>query len=290
MRGPFARATAILGAIVLTGCLPDPEPASPAFWQVDGPNGERAWLLGTIHALERPAQWRGPAIDKAIGEASLIAVEVGDINDVKATERAFNALSRSPGQPPLSQRIDPALRPALAELLTDMALKDGDYGDIETWAAALMLANTTRSNLQATNGVDSAILSEVRDKPVFEFEGAHGQLSLFDRLPEKEQRDLLNAVVRDGGNDGSASPRLAEAWRRGDMAAIEAETRRGLLADPELREVLYTARNRAWSERTIARMRQGARPFVAVGAAHMAGSEGLPALLTARGYRITRLQ
>ncbi|MCG6121031.1 MAG: TraB/GumN family protein, partial [Blastomonas sp.] len=37
-------------------------------------------------------------------------------------------------------------------------------------------------------------------------------------------------------------------------------------------------------------MRLGARPFVAVGAAHLAGPDSVQALLEARGYTVTRLQ
>lgn len=281
---------AALGAVAPAGCAPSPEPASPAFWQVEGLNGERAWLLGTIHALARPADWKRPAIAKALDEASVIAVEVGNLDDQAAMASTLAALSRTPGQPPLSARVDPALRPALAKLLAGAGLKDSDFGDTETWAAALTLAGAGDASLSAEYGVDRAILRGRGRKPVLELEGARGQLGLFDALPEKEQRDLLAIVVHEGGKDGSASGSLAAAWRKGDMAAIEAEAHRGLLADPELREALYVARNRAWILRIEALMRQGAQPFVAVGAAHMVGSEGLPAQLAARGFRVRRIQ
>ena len=74
------------------------------------------------------------------------------------------------------------------------------------------------------------------------------------------------------------------------MATIEAETSRGMLADPELRAALFTQRNRKWSERVAELMQGGASPFVAVGAAHMAGSDGLPAMLAAKGFRVRRVQ
>ena len=117
--------------------------------------------------------------------------------------------------------------------------------------------------------------------------GAAAQLGLFDALPEREQRDLLAAVVAE-----AAYPErdLSASWRKGDMNAIEAETRSGLLADPELRAVLFTGRNRRWTGRIAQAVRSGSKPFVAVGAAHMAGPEGLPAMLTAEGFTVTRVE
>jgi uncharacterized protein YbaP (TraB family) len=279
-----------LGAVLLAACGPAPEPARPAFWRIDGPGGQRAWLLGTIHALDRPAEWRSPAIDQALDEASLLAVEVGNLDDAAAMQGALAALSRTAGQPPLSARVDPELRPDLARLLDSAGLKDSGFADVETWAAALALARAGEVSLASEYGVDRAILRDKGRKPVLELEGARGQLGLFDALPETEQRDLLDAVVREAGHEDGASGSLAAAWRKGDMATIEAQTRRGMLADPELRAALFTQRNRKWSERVAALMQGGARPFVAVGAAHMAGSEGLPAMLAAKGFTVRRVQ
>jgi hypothetical protein len=275
-------------AAALAACSPSPQPAHPALWQVDGPHGERAWLFGTIHALERPVAWHSAPIDAALAQSDRIVVEIADMGH--SMSDTFEAMSHSPGLPPLSQRVAPEYRESLERLLASARMPESRFAQTETWAAALTLSRAGEANLDSANGIDRAVVRAAGGKPVGELEGARGQLSLFDSLPERDQRDLLQIVVADADKPGSDSTGLAEAWRKGDMAAIEVETHRGLLADPELREVLFAGRNRAWSDRIAAMMQAGAHPFVAAGAAHMAGAEGLPALLAAKGYRVTRVQ
>jgi uncharacterized protein len=278
---------AALALAVLAACGAKSDPASPALWEVTAPDGKRGWLFGTIHALPRRADWRSDAIDEALAEADLIAVEISTRGDPAARQQIFTDLARSSGLPPLSQRVPPSLRGRLAELLDQTGLSEADFARTETWAAALTLARAASPEMDSAHGIDRAVEALADGRPVIELEGTRGQLRLFDALPEAEQRDLLAAVVADPWA-GVDSP--AEAWRRGDMAAIERETRRGLLADPELREVLFTARNQSWARLIQAMILSGRRPFVAVGGAHMAGSDGLPALLAARGFTVRRVQ
>ena len=285
------RGLALAQALVLAACAqPKPEPAHPALWRIDGPNGESGWLFGTIHSLARPALWRSAEVDGALNGSDRIVVEVGNLADAKALQRTFAAMSRTSGLPVLSTRVEPALRPRLAEALRKIGARETTFAGVETWAVALSLARAGQSAEEAANGIDRAVLAAAAGKPVVELEGATRQLGVFDALPEAEQRDLLAAVLHDADSIDNEGGDLAAAWRAGDMRRIEAETRKGLLADPELREALYTGRNHDWAGKLSAMLAQGAHPFVAVGAAHMAGGEGLPALLTARGYTVTRVQ
>ncbi len=279
---------ALLLILALAGCAA-PTRADPALWRVDGPHGERGWLFGTIHALDRPADWRTPRVREAFDAADRLVVEVANVSDGTAIARDYQALAHTPGEPPLSQRVPPVLRAKLAAALKAAHMDDGDFGDVETWAAALALARAMAGDEASANGVDGAVIKQADARPVIELEGAATQFAIFDRLSEADQRALLAYVVKDGGKD-DADADLADAWRRGDMARIERATRTGMLADPGLRDALYVRRNQAWVDRLALLLRSGTRPFVAVGAAHMAGREGLPALLAARGFTVTRVE
>lgn len=276
--------------LALAGCA-RPAEVRPALWLVQGPAGQRAWLFGTIHALPDPVAWRSPVVDRALAAADRLVLEVAAIEDDARTARAFADLAQSPGLPPLAQRVLPDLRDEL-----DTGLREGGFAPAaldpyETWAAALMLQNAAAAagEQDSGNGIDRA-LARTWTGRTEELEGAAAQLAIFDRLPEAQQRALLGAVLRDAADRDDRLRQLQQAWAHGDMGLIARVTDEGFAGQPGLREALLTARNRAWVARVEALLNARAQPFVAVGAAHLAGTEGLPALLAARGWRVARLQ
>lgn len=284
---PLAAAGALL--LALAGCAKPPpaEPVTPALWEVSGPANEKAWLFGTIHALPAPVAWRSAKVDAAIAGSDLLLLEIDE--DAAAVAETFTKLSRSPGLPPLAERLPPAERPRLAALLREYGLKPADLRGTETWAAAMLLSQRAQGEASARYGIEAELRRAAAGKPAAALEGAAAQLALFDRLAEADQRALLAAVV-DEAAEPDRPDTLGTAWKRGDVAALDRETHSGMMADPELRAALLVNRNRAWAEKIAARLRAGRRPLVAVGAAHMAGPDGLPALLAAQGFRVTRVQ
>ena len=280
---------ALAAALAVTACAKPVEPATPALWEVTGPDGQHAYLFGTIHALPPQVAWQSPRIEAALAASDRLVLEIRQLKDRDAMQAIFARLARTPGQPPLSARVSPRYRPALARLLDRAGLADGQFADIETWAAALTLAQAARG-ADSGQGVDRVLMGMAGNKPVEELEGTAAQLGLFDTLPESKQRDLLDSVIAEAGQAAAEESLVEGYWRRGDMEALARETHRGMLADKELRDILLVRRNAAWAERVAAMMRAGQRPFVAAGAAHMAGPEGLPALLAGRGYTVRRVQ
>ena len=292
---------ALAGALTLAACGEPardwPEP-SPALWEVSGEHGEKAWLFGTIHALPDGAEWRTPAFERAFAASDLLMVEIGDLDDSRAAARAFEQFAKTPGLPALSARAPLEDRPAVGALMVRAGMDDADFWDVETWAAALILANAVRES-ETGNGVDRDLLdlarperlavpASRRGKPVEALETFSAQFARFDRLSEAEQRRFLAAVARDSGREDTDAQ--AEAWLTGDLAALASRVERELNAQPALRQALVTDRNDYFAARIAATIEEGREPFVAVGAGHMLGPDGLPALLAERGYAVRRVQ
>lgn len=280
-----------LGLLLALGaCAHEPaRKVTPALWEVSGPDGQRGWLFGSIHALPKPVDWRTPAMDSALTGSDRLVMEIGRNDDSQAINRIYRELAASSGLPPLVERVEPEKRAALVASMKRLGLDPADFSQTETWAAALALSRAASADQSRAFGMEQELTEATSAKPVVALEGAEAQLRGFDALPETEQRDLLAAVVAEAGG-AIGNERLAHAWASGDMAALEAETRNGILADPELREALLIAPNRRWAKKVAAILRSGGRPLVAVGAAHMAGPAGIPALLASDGFAVKRLQ
>lgn len=288
-------ALALCGALAACGprsgvesSVPD---SYPALWEVTGEDGsEEGWLFGTIHALPDGTQWRSPEFRDVVARADTLVVEVGNLGDRQRLAEVFQSLAydRVPTAP-LAQRVSPEWRDELAGLL-ERAGTDGTRLDaMESWAAALTLAQLAQTG-RSENGADLSLLGDFEGRSVVELEGAGAQLAIFDTLPEEEQRDLLDAVIEEAAASQGDEERLANAWKKGDLDRLLALTRVGILADPELKEALLDARNRAWAARIERLLASPEKPLVAVGAGHLLGPEGLPALLAARGYMVRRIR
>ena len=280
----------------LAGCseeVPDSvfsQPASPILYQVNDSDGNtEAWLFGTIHSLPDGVEWRTKKLEDVVGKADLLVVEIAELEDQRAMTQTFNSLAITRGQPDISRKVPEEYRPALFDMIRRAGLRPSDFGATETWAAALTLAQVGETG-QASNGADRALMLEFADSQIHELEGIRKQLGIFDQLPEVEQRELLVEVILDVERRTSDPGKTRFAWLTGDLEELERLGSTGLLADPELRAALLVDRNIDWIEQLLPILDTTQVPLVAVGTAHLVGSDGLPAMLEKKGFKVTRVQ
>lgn len=284
----------LLITLAVTNCDGAPPPLAewephPALWEVANESGEvEGWLFGTVHALPDGTRWRWPQLNATIASAEMLVVEVANLDDDEAMASAFQALAFDTPAIPLRSRISTEYRDKFDALLGKSGSSSTAFDRMETWAAALALAQLAQDGGQE-NGVDRALISDFDGRRVFELEGAAAQLAIFDALPEKEQRDLIDAVIVEAASTRAEDQTLAEDWRRGDLGKLAETSEQGILADPELREALLQRRNRDWAEKVDRLFAEPERPLIAVGAGHLVGEESLVRLLEARGYNVRRI-
>ena len=283
---------AVVALLALVGCAAAPAvPADrPALWRAtDGDT--TIWLFGTIHLLPADVRWNEGHVARAIAASDTLVTEI-PAADPQTQAAAFLKLARRDDLPPIAARVPGDKRALLTAAIARAGTSARTLDRLATWAAALTLtAGTAGQAGGSREAAPEAVLAQAfAGKRHAALETFAGQLGLFAGLPEDQQRRLLVQAI--GAQDGATRDyaQLLTAWRRGDTAAIEAEARRALGGEPELARVLLTGRNRAWADRLQQLAAQPGTLFVAVGAGHLVGSHGVPALLSERGFRVARIQ
>jgi uncharacterized protein YbaP (TraB family) len=119
------------------------------------------------------------------------------------------------------------------------------------------------------------------------------QLSVFTSLTLDEQKSLLRHVLDEYRTYPRMYEQLTEAYLARDLDTLaDISFGNPISDDPALQEKfmqqMLTRRNHRMVERMEPHFKRG-KVFVAVGALHLVGDEGLIALLRKRGYSVTPL-
>lgn len=282
-------------ALLTAAChkaAPPPLPAKVALWEIADTSGTRGWIFGTVHALPAGVQWRRPAIDHALANADRLVLEIAQPLDGNVAGVALARLAYTPGLPPPSARVAMKYRAALAKVYKDLNLTDAQFRDEESWAVALQIAaiGGEKQGMDPASGVEPQLRKLIGGKPVAGLETLDGQFGIFDTLPDRAQQTLLEQIAVEAADNRDDEADMVRLWLRGDDLGIARESQKGFLSDPTLHQALLTGRNAAWASQIDAMLKDGAAPFIAVGAAHVAGSDGLPALLKAKGWLVRRVE
>jgi uncharacterized protein YbaP (TraB family) len=175
------------------------------------------------------------------------------------------------------------------------------FRPMEPWLALLTLQVSALQSegFDAGQGVEMTLarVAEESGKPMLGLETAAEQFDAFDALPLEVQERMLHDFLLGGGGDtgergAETVSLLIDAWHKGDAARIEAEVFAELGRDPSMEpyfERFYFERNRDMARDIAELVDGGGRWFVAVGAAHVVGAQGIPSLLSERGYAVRRV-
>lgn len=287
-----ATALALAATLALSGCGfgDDLEPASPALWLVS--NGDaQIYLLGSMHALPRAMQWDDGPVATAMRQSTMLVMELTPAEAAKAGD-IFTELSPRERPITLEQRLPADALAALQKRPKSERALFSD--DLEDWAIMLLLGQSVArdANLKTKFGVETSLSAYFKNegKSVMGLETARSQLMIFETLPLATQRRLLSNALLKSGTAAEDVKALLDAWAKGDVAALAARINEDVESVPEAYKSLISDRNIRWADWSAERLSQPGTTLIAVGAGHMVGEQGLPALLQERGYKVERLQ
>ncbi len=268
-------------------------------WKIDG-KGLKApsYLFGTIHLICQEDVVISRATRRAFAATRQLAMEIdmgnaGETNMLDMLDKG--AMMR--GDTTLEMLLDTA----------DMGLITSFFQDslgmpfmppmnrIKPMFLSTMLLQGEQDCEQTSYEEEFVALARRQKKPTLGIETAEQQLALFDYLSYKEQAAMLVSDLKSSMTPMAASSSapdmtlqsVTELYKQGKITEL-LETLRSEEAGA-FEDVLLNNRNRAWIP-IIEAMIQKKATFIAVGAGHLAGEQGIVHLLRKQGYRLTPMK
>ena len=256
-------------------------------WQVNGTGIEPSYVFGTIHVAERHVRTQLDKVRDVLAGSRVFVMEA--IFDPDAIEK-LRAMMFFTGGTRLRDVISADLYAQALAILRAYHVTEMDLAAMKPWAVYLTMS------YPADMGVilDQRLLGLAREagldtmglETVVEQGGLFNSFSLDDQV-----RLLTDAVchreilVRD-------FEKMISLYTEENLAGLSSYGQRYAFSDNSLYEALtkklLTDRNRLMVERMQTALETG-NAFIAVGALHLTGEDGILALLQRRGFEVTRV-
>jgi uncharacterized protein YbaP (TraB family) len=263
-------------------------------WEIAAAGGH-VYMLGSVHMLRESDHPLPAAIYDAYAAADALIMEL-DITaiDPIATQMLVNELGMIQNGKQLCDLLgstDCAEAQRLAERVNiPLSMLTG----AEPWFAAITIDALLlmRLGFSPAHGIETSLAASAAEdgKPVSGFETERQQLEMLDALSPEAQRDLLIETLLEGEDIAATMDDLVRSWRHGDTERLEAGLLREIRQYPEIYQAIVVRRNENWVEQIIKLLDDRKNYLIIVGAMHMIGDNGVPALLRQRGYEVRQLR
>ncbi len=273
------------------------------FWQITGPEGQVSYLLGTMHTTD-PQVTNLPARARAaLKQSKRVLVEVADLSP--------QAVAGIMGKRPdlffslQGGRLNTMLSEADYKVVVAAAQKAGMPGHmvpvLKPWFASVSffaVPNCEKLRLNAKEPVLDKLVEtwgKAAGAEIIGLESLEEQFAAFNSIPLNDQITLVENGVhaKDFAQDiYSTTIDLYKTRQLGLIMPLSLlyvrDRLKSLSANASFKAILINKRNRTMHERALPHVQKGGA-FIAVGALHLPGKEGLVNLFKQSGFQVEKL-
>jgi uncharacterized protein YbaP (TraB family) len=269
-------------------------------WRIEPADAAPSWLFGTMHMTDPRVVSLPERARQAFEKAQVVVIETTDILD---QAKMTGAMMKRPelmmftGDQSLSDLIPEEDRSMVRSALSARGIPLASVEKMKPWIIASLVSLPACELARKAAGADVLDVKLARDaeaagKEVAGLETAESQLEAMASLPMSLHVEGLVETLRLGDRIDDVMETVLQLYLDGEtglfwpfFSAVMPESEDDAGAYAIFQETMVTARNRGMAEGALSFIEEGGA-FIAVGALHLPGEEGLVALLEAQGFKV----
>jgi uncharacterized protein YbaP (TraB family) len=258
-------------------------------WEVSG-NGLTApsYVFGTIHLIPKKDFVMDASVKKAFENCKTLALEA-DLNMDKETRDKLAVSTLLPDNKTMEAFMSVAdfdfLTAYVKDTLQVSSIKWMLFKRVRPFflSSLLMKEISGKTESYEERFMDMA---KKRDMPLIGLESVLYQLSIIDSIPVERQVTMMLQGFRSGKDIRKEWQELVQIYKNKDLPGMQKLMIEEGNDIPDFEERFLNRRNRNWIP-VMENLMQKNPTFVAVGAAHLMGPNGVISLLRQKGYTVS---
>jgi len=260
-------------------------------WQITKPGLTQSYLFGTIHSEDHRVNKLPPIVYSRFKQAKSVSLEL--LMDIPTIMKSASAMFFT-GEQSLDKVLEKKLFAQVVKALQRYQMPPKMVKRLKPWA---VMATLSTPPSQTGDFLDLLLYREAQQLkiPTYGLEKVEEQLQVFEGLSLDEQVTLLKDTLKQAESMPKIFNKLHELYLQRDLTALMTYSIEYMQDGSDHKALLDTFYERAIDNRNFKmvekmeeRLQEG-NAFIAVGALHLPGENGLLKLLQARGYRVLAL-
>ncbi|TCN61368.1 TraB/GumN family protein [Flavobacterium circumlabens] len=282
MKNVFKSAVAVI-LFVFNGAINaqtvSPQLENSLLWEVSG-NGltKPSYLYGTVHMICGPDYFLSEKTKKAFDASSELVLEINFSDPKEMTDMQQMAM----GKEPLSKRLNPEQLSKLDAILkktSGMSVQQVDAFSLMTVMSLISMKSFGCNDLK----LYEMEFIESAKKRNLKVEGLETVKSQFKSFENAYADDEMLAMLEE--SDVEETKLLVANYKKENLEELYKISTSENIMNAKAKKYMLDERNQNWVK-LLPEMMKKENLFVAVGAAHLAGEEGIINLLRKAGYTV----
>jgi len=265
-----------------------PMQKSSLLWKIEGPSLKKgSYLFGTMHLIEKEYFFFPENLKKITSKCDVLVMEIAGLPSQSEALRYLQLQQGAILDPFSKEQRDSILLWAKTTLNMNEESFNAALGRMKP---IVLVQMATQLNFMGKTESYEKTLEMIAKENGLQVKGLETlaeQMALFDNLKKEDEVELVMEAIRDKKKSIQRAVEMEKIYVSQNvdsmyLAVVSAEG--SVISDEQLK--FLDERNEKWIPQII-EMLKNQKCFIAVGAAHLGGPNGVIRLLEEKGYKIT---
>ena len=259
-------------------------------WEVKSKDGKTtSYLYGTMHLMDADLFYFPKKLEKLLLKSDVLCMEIANVNDPDISPDALFLKNETLTDYFSEVQMDSIYRWAEKSLLMNKEQFNTNFSKAKPFLLLQFLLQSSLPENAKSYEKEFENLAKNNKKTIEGLESVTEQLELFTSLSKKEQAEMVMSSLREEEEAKSFFQEMQKIYLTQNIDDLYTFMKKESDSPINSSRAFLEDRNQKWIPQ-MEKMMDSKSVFFAVGAAHLAGPEGVIELLIKKGYTLTPIK